>query len=124
MKPVFGLIKSITSGKTIASCYWRKRAAVPSNPGPDRDGCGLLWCAPVASAETKKPWALKKAAVSASVTCSQTSTEVSEGYCTRRKLAGKRRCGKLTHYRKTGVNVEYRELVWLHQFPPKQHLGH
>jgi 4-cresol dehydrogenase (hydroxylating) len=53
VKPVFGLIKGIPTEKPMASCYWRKRGEVPSDPNPDRDGCGLLWCAPVAPADGK-----------------------------------------------------------------------
>jgi 4-cresol dehydrogenase (hydroxylating) len=51
VKPLFGLIKGIPTSKPMASCYWRKRGPVPENPDPDRDGCGLLWCAPVAPAD-------------------------------------------------------------------------
>lgn len=51
VKPVFGLIKGIPTDKPMDTCYWRKRTPVPANPDPDRDGCGLLWCAPVAPAE-------------------------------------------------------------------------
>lgn len=51
VKPVFGLIKGIPTTKPMASCYWRKRTPIPSDADPDRDGCGLLWCAPVAPAE-------------------------------------------------------------------------
>lgn len=32
---------------SISSVYWRKRTPVPADPDPDRDGCGVLWCAPV-----------------------------------------------------------------------------
>lgn len=48
VKPVFGLMKGIPTDKPLASTYWRKRSAVPGQMDPDRDGCGLLWCAPVA----------------------------------------------------------------------------
>jgi 4-cresol dehydrogenase (hydroxylating) len=51
VKPVYGLIKGIPSEKPMASCYWRQRKPVPADPDPDRDGCGLLWCAPVAPAQ-------------------------------------------------------------------------
>ena len=51
VKPVYGLIKGIPTEKPMASCYWRKRTPVPAEADPDRDGCGLLWCAPVAPAE-------------------------------------------------------------------------
>lgn len=53
VKPVFGLIKGIPTEKPMASCYWRKRVPVPAHADPDRDGCGLLWCAPVAPADGK-----------------------------------------------------------------------
>jgi 4-cresol dehydrogenase (hydroxylating) len=48
VRPVFGLLKGIPTHKTLGSAYWRKRMAIPSDPDPDRDRCGLLWCAPVA----------------------------------------------------------------------------
>jgi 4-cresol dehydrogenase (hydroxylating) len=51
VKPVYGLIKGIPTTKPMESCYWRKRISIPAQPDPDRDGCGLLWCAPVAPAE-------------------------------------------------------------------------
>jgi 4-cresol dehydrogenase (hydroxylating) len=53
VKPVFGLIKGIPTGSFMHSCYWRKRGPVPSDPDPDRDACGLLWCAPVAPSDGK-----------------------------------------------------------------------
>jgi len=31
----------------LAGMYWRKAGAMPANPDPDRDRCGLLWIAPV-----------------------------------------------------------------------------
>ena len=48
VKPVFGLMKGIPTDKPLASTYWRKRGSIPADMDPDRDGCGLLWCAPVA----------------------------------------------------------------------------
>jgi 4-cresol dehydrogenase (hydroxylating) len=48
IKPVFGLMKGIPTDKPLASTYWRKRGTIPAQMDPDRDGCGLLWCAPVA----------------------------------------------------------------------------
>lgn len=30
----------------IRGVYWRKKSAVPEKMDPDRDGCGVLWCAP------------------------------------------------------------------------------
>ena len=51
LRPVYGLLKGIPTDKTLGSAYWRKRTPVPADPDPDRDGCGLLWCAPVARME-------------------------------------------------------------------------
>jgi 4-cresol dehydrogenase (hydroxylating) len=53
VEPVFGLIQGVPTDKMLGSCYWRKRGPIPANPDPDRDGCGLLWCAPVAPADGK-----------------------------------------------------------------------
>ena len=46
--PVYGLMKGIPTNTQLASTYWRKKDPIPENPDPDRDGCGLIWCAPVA----------------------------------------------------------------------------
>lgn len=48
VKPVYGLMRGVPTDKPLKSTYWRKRGAVPESMDPDRDGCGLLWCAPVA----------------------------------------------------------------------------
>jgi 4-cresol dehydrogenase (hydroxylating) len=48
LKPVYGLMKGIPTEHPLASTYWRKPAAPPADMDPDRDGCGLLWCSPVA----------------------------------------------------------------------------
>ena len=47
-RPVFGLLKGIPTDRPLAAAYWRKRTPPPPDMDPDRDGCGLLWCAPVA----------------------------------------------------------------------------
>ena len=47
LDPVYNLLKGRPTDATLASTYWRKRGPVPSQPDPDRDGCGLLWCSPV-----------------------------------------------------------------------------
>ena len=44
-------MKGIPTEMPTATTYWRKRTPPPANPDPDRDGCGLLWCAPVAPME-------------------------------------------------------------------------
>jgi 4-cresol dehydrogenase (hydroxylating) flavoprotein subunit len=50
-RPVFGLMKGIPTGQPLASAYWRKKNVPPSSMDPDRDGCGLLWYAPIAPME-------------------------------------------------------------------------
>lgn len=51
LRPVYGLMRGVPTGDTLASTYWRKRTPPPRDMDPDRDGCGLLWCAPVAPLE-------------------------------------------------------------------------
>jgi len=48
VKPVYGLMKGIPTEVPMRSSYWRKRGPVPERMNPDLDGCGLLWCAPIA----------------------------------------------------------------------------
>src|SRR5665213_2429073 len=50
-RPVYGLMKGIPTEQPLASAYWRKKSAPPSAMDPDRDGCGLLWHAPIAPME-------------------------------------------------------------------------
>ncbi len=47
VRPVFGLMKGIPTDRPLRSCYWRKRS-IPEQMDVDRDGCGLLWCSPMA----------------------------------------------------------------------------
>src|SRR6185369_9833466 len=47
VRPVFGLMKGVPTDKPMRSCYWRKRR-IPEQIDVDRDGCGLLWCSPIA----------------------------------------------------------------------------
>ncbi len=47
IRPVYGLMQGIPTATQLASTYWRKKMEVPEDPHPDRDGCGLMWCAPV-----------------------------------------------------------------------------
>ena len=51
LRPVYGLMRGVPTAQPLASTYWRKRAPPPLQMDPDRDGCGLLWCAPVAPME-------------------------------------------------------------------------
>jgi len=48
LKPVYGLMKGIPTEQPLYSTYWRKRLPPPASMNPDRDGCGLFWCSPVA----------------------------------------------------------------------------
>jgi 4-cresol dehydrogenase (hydroxylating) len=48
LKPVYGLMKGVPTDHPLASTYWRKRTPPPADMDPDRDGCGLLWCSPMA----------------------------------------------------------------------------
>jgi 4-cresol dehydrogenase (hydroxylating) len=51
LKPVYGLMKGIPTDQPLASTYWRKRMQPPADMNPDRDGCGLIWCSPIAPNE-------------------------------------------------------------------------
>jgi 4-cresol dehydrogenase (hydroxylating) len=51
VEPVYGLMRGVPTPAPMASAYWRKRTPPPADADPDRDGCGLLWCAPVAPLE-------------------------------------------------------------------------
>ena len=47
VRPVYGLMKGIPTDHPLRRCYWRKRS-IPERMDVDRDGCGLLWCSPIA----------------------------------------------------------------------------
>jgi 4-cresol dehydrogenase (hydroxylating) len=51
VRPVYGLMKGIPTDAPLRSAYWRKRTPPPVQMDPDRDGCGLLWCSPLAPME-------------------------------------------------------------------------
>ncbi len=51
VKPVYGLLRGIPTQQPLGSAYWRKSMPVPDDPDPDRDGCGIIWTAPVAPME-------------------------------------------------------------------------
>lgn len=51
VRPVFGLMKGIPTDQPLASTYWRKKMPPPKQMDPDRDKCGLFWCAPVAPSQ-------------------------------------------------------------------------
>ncbi|VEP14299.1 FAD/FMN-dependent dehydrogenase [Hyella patelloides LEGE 07179] len=48
IKPVYGLMKGIPTPTQLKSAYWRKKSVPPEQMDLDQDGCGLIWCAPVA----------------------------------------------------------------------------
>ena len=54
VRPVFGLLQGVPTDQPLASTYWRKKSPPPEQMDPDRDGCGLLWCSPVAPAEGRQ----------------------------------------------------------------------
>jgi len=58
VEPVLGLMRGVPTNHALSSAYWRKRCAVPAEPDPDRDRCGLLWHAPVSRAEGREVAAL------------------------------------------------------------------
>jgi 4-cresol dehydrogenase (hydroxylating) len=51
LRPVYGLMKGIPTDHPLSSTYWRKRTPPPAQMDPDRDGCGLIWCSPIAPNE-------------------------------------------------------------------------
>jgi 4-cresol dehydrogenase (hydroxylating) flavoprotein subunit len=53
MQPIHGLKKGIPTDRIIPSTYWRKKDPAPSNPDPDRDRCGLLWCSVISPTNGK-----------------------------------------------------------------------
>ena len=48
IEPVHHMMKGQPTDRIIASTYWRKKMAIPAAMDPDRDRCGLIWCAHVA----------------------------------------------------------------------------
>jgi 4-cresol dehydrogenase (hydroxylating) len=51
VRPLFGLLQGVPTDQPLASTYWRKRFPPPAVMDPNQDGCGLLWCSPVAPAD-------------------------------------------------------------------------
>ena len=50
-RSVFNLMRGVPSTHPLHSLYWRKTSPIPKDIDPDRDGCGLMWCSPIAPAE-------------------------------------------------------------------------
>ena len=63
LQSVYDLMKGIPTNKPLESTYWRKRTPVPADMNPDRDGCGLLWYAPIVPAYGKDVEALSRVVV-------------------------------------------------------------
>jgi 4-cresol dehydrogenase (hydroxylating) flavoprotein subunit len=47
VRPIYDLLKGIPTDHPLRSTYWRKTSPIPEQMDPDRDRCGLVWCAPV-----------------------------------------------------------------------------
>lgn len=62
VRPVYGLLKGVPTEATLPSAYWRKKTPPPASPDPNRDGCGLIWYAPVAPADGQSVAALARIA--------------------------------------------------------------
>ncbi|MBV8886114.1 MAG: FAD-binding oxidoreductase [Chroococcidiopsidaceae cyanobacterium CP_BM_RX_35] len=60
LQPLYDLMKGIPTKSFINSTYWRKRFPIPAEPNPDRDGCGLIWCAPIAPLDGKHAAAINE----------------------------------------------------------------
>jgi len=50
LRPVMGLTRGVPTNEFLPSAYWRKKSPAPNpeDADPDRDGCGLIWVAPIA----------------------------------------------------------------------------
>ncbi len=59
VRPVYGLMKGIPTDQPLRSCYWRKRR-IPEKIDIDLDGCGLLWCSPIAPATGEHALAISR----------------------------------------------------------------
>jgi 4-cresol dehydrogenase (hydroxylating) len=62
VKPIMGLMRGVPTDHPLRSVYWRRRIPIPERMDPDRDGCGLLWCGPVAPATGEHALALARIA--------------------------------------------------------------
>ncbi|WP_031497985.1 FAD-binding oxidoreductase [Bryobacter aggregatus] len=49
--PSIDLLRGRPSNHALRSIYWRKKRPIPGLPDPNSDRCGLLWSAPVCSAD-------------------------------------------------------------------------
>jgi 4-cresol dehydrogenase (hydroxylating) len=44
--PLAGLVNTTDSAAGVGSVYWRKKTPPGDDVDPDRDACGVIWCAP------------------------------------------------------------------------------
>jgi 4-cresol dehydrogenase (hydroxylating) len=63
LQSVYDLLKGIPTNTPLGSTYWRKRTPIPAQMNPDRDGCGLLWFAPIVPADGRNVEALTSVVV-------------------------------------------------------------
>ncbi len=54
LRPAFELLKGVPTDYFLRSAYWRKRTPIPEVCDPDRDRCGLIWCAVISEAEGRQ----------------------------------------------------------------------
>lgn len=61
LKPIYNMTKGIPTDAMLPSIYWRKKDGVPEVMYPEKDNCGLMWCAPIAPTSGKhamKLWSI------------------------------------------------------------------
>jgi len=62
LAPAYGLLKGVPTDRFLPTAYWRKRAPAPPLPDPDRDRCGLIWCAVLSEISGEQADAVQKIA--------------------------------------------------------------
>jgi 4-cresol dehydrogenase (hydroxylating) len=85
VRPVYGLMKGIPTESQLKSTYWRKQSPIPEHMNPDRDSCGLIWCAPVAPLDGQHAVAINQI-VTETLTAHQLEPQISMTMLTERCL--------------------------------------
>ncbi len=62
LAPAYGLLHGRPTDRFLPTVYWRKRLPAPSQPDPDRDRCGLIWCAVLSELDGVQADAVQKIA--------------------------------------------------------------
>ena len=62
LAPAYGLLSGTPTDRFLPTVYWRKRAPAPPLPDPDRDRCGLIWCAVLSEISGEQADAVQKIA--------------------------------------------------------------